>query len=120
MAHPNFQLLVDAAKLLKAILGELVFVGGCAIALLITDKGAADVCPTYDVDAIAEITWYAGYAGFSPATEIPRATTYLSKFHVTPRELTPIQLLCYGSFVFATLLLPKMFRRFPWGQFRGR
>ena len=55
MANPNFQLLVDAAKLLKPILGELVFVGGCTTALLITDKGAADVRPTYDVDAIAEI-----------------------------------------------------------------
>lgn len=38
MANPNFQLLVDAAKLLKAILGELVFVGGCTTALLITDN----------------------------------------------------------------------------------
>jgi hypothetical protein len=43
MANPNFQLLVDAAKLLKPILGELVFVGGCTTALLITDKAAADV-----------------------------------------------------------------------------
>jgi hypothetical protein len=65
MANPNFQLLVDAAKLLKPILGELVFVGGCTTALLITDKAAADVRPTYDVDAIAEITSYAGYAKFS-------------------------------------------------------
>lgn len=39
MANPNLQLLVDAAKLLKPILGELVFVGGCTTALLITDKG---------------------------------------------------------------------------------
>jgi hypothetical protein len=65
MANPNFQLLVDAAKLLKPILGELVFVGGCTTALLITDKAAADVRPTYDVDAIAEITSYVGYAEFS-------------------------------------------------------
>ncbi len=65
MANPNFQLLVDAAKLLKPILGELVFVGGCTTALLITDKAAADVRPTFDVDAIAEITSYAGYAQFS-------------------------------------------------------
>lgn len=65
MANPNFRLLVDAAKLLKPILGELVFVGGCTTALLITDKAAADVRPTYDVDAIAEITSYAGYAKFS-------------------------------------------------------
>jgi hypothetical protein len=43
MANPDFQLLVDAAKLLKPILAELVFVGGCTTALLITDKAAADV-----------------------------------------------------------------------------
>jgi hypothetical protein len=42
-----------------------VFVGGCATALLITDKAAADVRPTLDVDAIAEITSYAEYAEFS-------------------------------------------------------
>jgi hypothetical protein len=65
MANPNFQLLVDAAKLLKPILAELVFVGGCTTALLITDKAAADVRPTYDVDAIAEITSYVEYAEFS-------------------------------------------------------
>jgi hypothetical protein len=44
--------------LLKPILGELVFVGGCATALLITDTAAADVRPTFNVDAIAEITSY--------------------------------------------------------------
>jgi hypothetical protein len=65
MANPNLQLLTDAAKLLEPILGELVFVVGCATALLITDKAAADVRPTFDVDAIAEITSYAGYTEFS-------------------------------------------------------
>jgi hypothetical protein len=65
MANPNLQLLTDAAKLLESILGELVFVGGCATALLITDKAAADVRPTFDVDAIAEITSYAAYDKFS-------------------------------------------------------
>ena len=65
MANPNLQLLTDAAKLLKPILGELVFVGGCATALLITDKAAADVRPTFDVDAIAEITSYAENTEFS-------------------------------------------------------
>ena len=33
--------------------------------MLITDKAAADVRPTYDVDAIAEITSYVAYAKFS-------------------------------------------------------
>jgi hypothetical protein len=65
MANPNLQLLTDAAKLLEPLLGELVFVGGCATALLITDNAAADVRPTFDVDAIAEITSYAGYTEFS-------------------------------------------------------
>ena len=46
MTNPNLQLLTDAAKLLDPILGELVFVGGCATALLITDKAAADGRPT--------------------------------------------------------------------------
>ena len=65
MANPNLELLTDAAKLLEPLLGELVFVGGCATALLITDKAAADVRPTLDVDAIAEITSYVGYDTFS-------------------------------------------------------
>jgi hypothetical protein len=33
MANPNFHLLTDAAKLVEPLLGELVFVGGCATAL---------------------------------------------------------------------------------------
>lgn len=65
MANPNLELLTNAAKLLEPLLGELVFVGGCATALLITDKAAADVRPTFDVDAIAEITSYAEYDKFS-------------------------------------------------------
>jgi hypothetical protein len=65
MANPNLQLLTDAAKLLGPVLRELVFVGGCATALLITDNAAADVRPTFDIDAIAEITSYAAYTEFS-------------------------------------------------------
>ena len=65
MANHNLDLLAEAARLLKPLLGELAFVGGCTTALLITDKAAADVRPTYDVDAIAEITSYAAYADFS-------------------------------------------------------
>ena len=64
MANPNYQL-IDAAKLLKPMLGELVFVGGCSTGLLITDKAAADARPKLDVDAIAEITSYVGYIELS-------------------------------------------------------
>jgi hypothetical protein len=65
MSKHNFDLLVEAARLLQPLLGELVFVGGSTTALLITDKAAAEVRPTYDVDAIAEISSYAAYADFS-------------------------------------------------------
>jgi len=68
MANSNLELLTNAAKLIEPLLGELVFVGGCATELLITDKAAAEVRPTLDVDAIAEITSYAGYETFSESS----------------------------------------------------
>ena len=65
MANRNLELLTDVARLLRPMLDELVFVGGCTTALLITDEAAAEVRLTYDVDSIAEITSYAEYASFS-------------------------------------------------------
>ena len=65
MPSRNLERLAEAARLLQPVIGELVFVGGCVTALLITDKAAADVRPTLDVDAIAEITSYADYTEFS-------------------------------------------------------
>lgn len=65
IANSNLELLTNAAKLLKPLLGELVFVGGCATELLITDKAAAEGRPTLDVDAIAEIMSYPEYNDFS-------------------------------------------------------
>jgi len=65
MSKHNLELLAETARLLKPLLGELVFVGGSTTAILITDKAAAEVRPTYDVDAIAEISSYAAYADFS-------------------------------------------------------
>ena len=65
MSKRNLELVAEAARLLKPLLGELVFVGGSTTALLITDKAAPEVRPTYDVDAIAEISSYAAYADFS-------------------------------------------------------
>lgn len=65
MANRNLELLTAVARLLRPMLSELVFVGGCTTALLITDTAAAEVRPTYDVDSIAEITSYAEYEAFS-------------------------------------------------------
>ena len=50
---------------LGPLLPEVVFVGGCATSLLITDPGAAPTRKTYDVDVIAEIVSYADYIAFS-------------------------------------------------------
>ena len=41
MTHPNLELLEIACAKLDPLLPELVFVGGCATGLLVTDKGAA-------------------------------------------------------------------------------
>jgi hypothetical protein len=64
MPDPNLEQLIAAAKLLRPLLRELVFVGGSVTGLLITDEAAASPRPTYDVDEIAEITSYAGYTAF--------------------------------------------------------
>jgi hypothetical protein len=64
MANSNLELLRVAAKLLRPVLEELVFVGGCATGLLISDEAAGEVRPTFDVDAIAEITSYVEYTTF--------------------------------------------------------
>jgi hypothetical protein len=65
MNDPNLDRLVAAAELLRPLLDELVFVGGCVTGLLITDEAAGTPRITLDVDAIAEITSYAEYADFS-------------------------------------------------------
>jgi hypothetical protein len=59
------ELLKGVARRLGPLLREVVFVGGCATSLLITDEAGAEVRPTFDVDVIAEITSYAGYETFS-------------------------------------------------------
>jgi len=63
MANPNPRT-SDGMRRVLSHSPELVFVGGCATALLITDSAAADVRPTFDVDAIAEITSYANTINF--------------------------------------------------------
>jgi predicted nucleotidyltransferase len=65
MDFHNLDLLESAAEKLRPLLPEIVFVGGCATGLLITDPGAAPVRQTYDVDIISEIASYADYGVFS-------------------------------------------------------
>jgi len=52
---PNREMLEAVVERLGPLADEMVFVGGCATGLLITDPGAPEVRPTRDVDAIVEI-----------------------------------------------------------------
>lgn len=65
MPDPNLSLLEDAVHKLAPFLNEIVFVGGITLGLLITDKAAAPIRGTNDVDVIAEIVTYADYIVFS-------------------------------------------------------
>ncbi len=62
---PNLPLLEDAVRKLAPFMDEIVFVGGVTLGLLITDKAAAPIRGTNDVDVIAEIVTYADYIAFS-------------------------------------------------------
>src|SRR3954468_10374347 len=55
MRNENLGLLLRCARALEDLREDLVFVGGCATGLLITDPAAADVRITRDVDVIAEV-----------------------------------------------------------------
>jgi hypothetical protein len=88
----NLDQLASAAKLLGPLVEELVFVGGCTTALLITEEGAADVRPTKDVDAIAELSTYADYAKLS-------ARLRRAGFKEDQREGAPMCRWCSGDVV---------------------
>jgi predicted nucleotidyltransferase len=58
---PNIAKVELVAHALGDLCEELVFVGGCAAGLLITDTAAAPVRVTYDVDLVVEVTALSGY-----------------------------------------------------------
>lgn len=59
--NPNLEVLEVAARALGPLRDQLVFLGGCATALLITDSAAPPVRVTRDVDTLAEIGTAAEY-----------------------------------------------------------
>lgn len=61
----NEELLAEAAARLEPLLPEIVFVGGCATGMLITDPAAPPVRLTNDADVIVEISSYDEYIRFS-------------------------------------------------------
>ena len=59
--HPNVAKLELVAHALGPLREQLVFVGGCAVDLLLTDPGAAPARVTYDVDLVARVEALSGY-----------------------------------------------------------
>lgn len=49
--HPNLEILEQAVELLGDLADEMVFLGGCATGLLISDAAAPPIRVTQDVDA---------------------------------------------------------------------
>lgn len=54
-ANPNLDIMEIAVASLGTLVEEMVFLGGCATGLLITDAVAPPIRPTKDVDVIAEV-----------------------------------------------------------------
>ncbi len=59
--YPNLAKIELVAHALGALREQLVFVGGCAMDLLLTDPAAAPARVTYDVDLVAQVAALAGY-----------------------------------------------------------
>lgn len=53
---PNLPALSQVAHALGRLAAEFMLVGGCAVGLLITDRGRPSVRQTLDVDLVAEVT----------------------------------------------------------------
>lgn len=61
MANPNLELLQGMAHAMGPLCDQVVFVGGCATGLLITQPHVADARATEDVDAIVEVASLVAY-----------------------------------------------------------
>jgi len=59
--NPNRELLLLAVNQLGDLVNEMVFIGGCATGLLITDVAAPPIRATKDVDAIVQVATKADY-----------------------------------------------------------
>ena len=59
--NPNLEILMLAVAWLGDLADEMVFLGGCATGLLITDPAAPPIRVTRDVDAIVQVVSHADY-----------------------------------------------------------
>ena len=68
--NPNLDIIVQAVRQLGDLADEMVFVGGCATGLLITDKAAPPIRITNDVDAIVQVMSRGDYYKFSNSLRV--------------------------------------------------
>jgi predicted nucleotidyltransferase len=61
ITNPNIQILEAAAERLRTLTEEMVFVGGCATGLLLTDPAASPVRATIDVDVLVKVATLVEY-----------------------------------------------------------
>lgn len=59
--NPNIEILERTVQLLGSLADEMVFLGGCATGLLLTDPAAPPIRGTLDVDVITEVASLAEY-----------------------------------------------------------
>jgi predicted nucleotidyltransferase len=59
--NPNLEILMLAVDRLGELADEMVFLGGCATGLLITDPAASPIRVTRDVDAIVQVVSHADF-----------------------------------------------------------
>lgn len=65
VVDPNVHMVEQVADALGPLAQDLVFVGGCATGLLLSDQGRAQIRATIDVDLVAEITGLGEYYALS-------------------------------------------------------
>jgi len=63
--NPNLEILILAVDQLGTLANDMVFLGGCATGLLITDPAAPPIRVTRDVDAIVQVYSQAEYYGLA-------------------------------------------------------
>jgi hypothetical protein len=63
--NPNIEMLEIAVERLGKLIDDVVFLGGCATGLLLTDPAAPPIRATRDVDVMVEVASLAGYHSFN-------------------------------------------------------
>ena len=63
--NPNIEMLESVVERLGALVDEVVFLGGCATGLFLTDPAAPPIRITRDVDVMVEVASLVGYHKFN-------------------------------------------------------